>query len=786
MNEIRFGESIPRREDDRLLTGRGQYVDDVRLAGELFTAFVRSPYPAAKINSIDSTAALAHPGVVAVLTGKDLAADIAAGLVNECRTPYKLERPDGNQNVETPRPLMARDRVRMLGEVVAMVIADGDLAAQDAAELVAVDYEQQPAVASLAAAMQADAPQLWEDRPGNQAYHWRQGDPDKVDAALAASHHVARLKSAISRVSAVPLEPRCALAYLGEDGRPVLRLATQSPQAQRNELASTFGLKPADLRVIAAEVGGSFGLKQGPQKEEFLVFWAARRLRRPVRWTATRAESFLCDEHARDLQVTSELGLDAQGRFTALRVRYDNNVGAYMSGRSTTSIVNFGTIAGVYTTPVIVGEAFGWFTNTQVTGPYRGAGRPEATYAIERIIDIAAAEMGIDPAELRQRNLIPPEAMPYQTPFMFKYDTGDYGQNMRKALELADYAGFPRRREEARRRGKLRGIGIANPIETAGGPLLSGAVRSDWSTVQAHADGTVSLLAGHMSVGQGLDTTLSTVVAQRLGLPLEKVRYVQGDTDVVPNGRGNGASSGLSMGGTATLNATDDLLEKARQIAATELEASPHDLGYTAGMFRVVGSDHAINLADVARAARDKPKHGGATLAGVAQFGPPEHTFPSGCHLCEVEIDPETGRVRVVNYVSVEDVGHVLNPMLVDGQIHGGVAQGIGQALLEEIRFDAEGQLVTGSFMDYTMPRATDIPDMVSEHVAMPTPQNGLGAKGVGEAGTTGALVVTLNAVCNALQQAGVRHLDMPATPMRVWQALHDAGFAPATKKDNK
>lgn len=786
MNEIRFGQSIARREDDRLVTGRGQYVDDVRHPGELFTVFVRSPHPAATILSVDSSAALAHPGVVAVLTGADVAADIAAGLVYECRTPYKLARPDGSQSVETPRPLIARERVRMMGEIVAMVIADNDLAAQDAAELVVVDYGPQPAVVDVSSAAQPDAPQLWEDRPGNLAYHWRHGDAERVSAALAASHHVVRLKSPISRVSAVPLEPRCALAYLGEDGRPVLRLATQSPQAQRNELASAFGLKPDDLRVIAADVGGSFGLKQGPQKEEFLVFWAARRLGRPVRWTATRSESFLCDEHARDIHVTSELGLDANGRFTALRVRYDNNVGAYMSGRSTTGIVNFGTIAGVYTTPLIVGEAFGWFTNTQVTGPYRGAGRPEATYAIERVIDIAAAEMGIDPAELRQRNLIPPEAMPYQTPFMFKYDTGNYGLNMKKALELADYSGFPQRREEAARRGKLRGIGIANPIETAGGPLLSGAVRSDWSTIQAHADGTVSLLSGHMSVGQGLDTTLSTVVAERLGLPLEKVRHVQGDTDLVPEGRGNGASSGLSMGGTATLNATDKLLEKAKQIAAIELEASPLDLEYTAGLFRVVGSDHAISLADIARAAKDKPEHGGLTLAGVAQFGPPEHTFPSGCHLCEVEIDPDTGRVKVLNYVSVEDVGRVLNPMLVDGQIYGGVAQGIGQALLEEIRFDSEGQLVTGSFMDYTMPRATDIPHMVSEHIEAPTTQNALGVKGVGEAGTTGALVVTLNAVCNALQPAGIRHLDMPATPMRVWQALQDAGYSSATKEDRK
>jgi aerobic carbon-monoxide dehydrogenase large subunit len=768
VTEIQFGQSVPRREDDRLLTGRGQYVDDVRHPGALTAVFVRSPYPSARIVSIDSSAALTHPGVVAVLTADDVRADG----VDECPHPFRLPRVGGGETTETRRPLLAEDRVRFVGEPVALVIADGAFAAQDAAELVVVDYEPGDAVTDVVLAAAPDAPQVWDDRPGNVAFHWRQGDVDALDAALAASHHVARLTSRISRVSAVPMEPRAALAYPGEDGRVVLHVSHQGPHLLRNEMAAVFGLGREDLRVIAGDVGGSFGMKSGAVREEMVIFWAARRLQRAVRWNATRSDSFLGDDQARDVQVTTELGLDAQGRFTALRVRYDINVGAYMNWRSTTPVLNFGGIAGVYTTPLIVGEALGLFSHTPQTTAYRGAGRPDATYALERVIDVAAAELGIDPVQLRRRNLIPPEAMPYQTPFIFKYDCGEFERNMDRALELSGHAGFAARREEARRRGKLRGIGIANPIEVAGGPYRKPG--TDWSVIRAHADGSIELVAGTMSVGQGLETAFTTLVAQRLGVPAEKIRYVQGDTDAIPDGKGNGGSAALTIGGSATSLGVDDLLEKAQAIAARELEVSAADLRYADGGFRVPGSDITITLAQVARAAQERE---GRPLAGAAQFTPPAGTFPNGCHVCEVEIDPDTGEVEVIGYTSVEDVGRVLNPMLVEGQIQGGVAQGIGQALLEQIRFDESGQLVTGSFMDYAMPRASDLPRIVGANPETPTALNPLGVKGVGEAGTVGGLAATMNAVCDALQPAGIRHLDMPATPLRVWQALQQAGY---------
>ena len=773
MNDTRDGMTATRREDDRLTTGRGQYTDDLQHQGALHIVFVRSPYASATILSIDVSAAQAHPGVVAVLTG----ADMAAEGFNDCPVPFALPQGDGSVAVETPRPYLVRERVRFVGEPVVMVLAESYAAALDAAELVAIDYDGQPAVAEVFAAVEPGAPQLWDDRPGNVAFHWRGGDMAKVDAALATSHHVTRLSSHVSRVAAMPIEPRSALAYIGKDGRPVLHLSHQAPHQIRDELAKLFKLDAKDLRVVIGDVGGSFGMKWGAQREEVLVFWAARRVKRPVRWTAQRSESFLADEHARDISVTSELGLDAEGKFTALRVRYHINVGAYMTPRSASAVNNIGGIAGVYMTPAIAAEAIGVFTNTQSTAAYRGAGRPDATYAIERVIDVAANEMGIDPAELRRRNLIPAQAMPYRTAFRFEYDCGDFEPNLDKALELASYASFPQRREEARRRGRLRGIGIAMPIE------LAGAVGSDIATVRPHPDGTVTVTTGTMSVGQGHETGFSRLVAQRLGLPVASVRYAQGDTDLLANGRGNGGSSALIQGGSAVAKGVDDLIEKGRELASHELEAAVSDIEFSAGVFRIVGTDRSIKLADLAGLALDVEtgSSGQSLLTGYGQFAPERPTFPNGCHICEVEVDPATGEVTPTQYVSVEDVGRVLNPVLVEGQIQGGVVQGIGQVLLEEIRYDETCQLVTGSFTDYAMPRAADMPEIVSAHLEVPTALNPLGVKGVGEAGTVGALSAAINAVCNALQPAGVRHLDMPATPMRVWRALRDAGYPDST-----
>jgi carbon-monoxide dehydrogenase large subunit len=765
MDDVNPSPSTGRREDERLITGRGQYADDVAHAGALHVAFVRCFYPSATLRSVETSAALAAPGVVAVLTGADMVAD---GL-DFCPTPFKLPQGDGSFAVETPRPPLVIDRVRFVGEPVAMVVAESAAAALDASELVSAEYDELPVVVDVDSAAADGAPQVWDDRPGNVAYHWRAGDKDKVDAALAASHRVVRLRSPISRVSATPLEPRSALAFIAEDGRPVLRVSHQHPFQLRRDLAALLRMDVNALRVVVGDVGGSFGMKWGPLREETLVFWAAVRLKRAVRWTAMRSESFLCDEHARDVFVQSELGLDADGHFTALRVRYDVNVGAYMSARSTSPIGNIGGISGVYRTPATSAEVLGYFTNKQTTSAYRGAGRPDATYAIERIIDIAAAETGIDPAELRRRNLIPPDAMPYRTSFLLEYDNGDFERNLDKALELAQYASFPQRREEARQRGRLRGIGIAMCIEMAGG------VGADWATVRAHADGTLTLNAGTMSVGQGLESALPKLVAERMGVPASSVRYTQGDTDLLTDGKGSGGSSALAMGGTAILNGADDLVHKGTQLAAELLEAAPADIAYAAGEFRIVGTDRSITLSQLAETMEDGPHKAPEGLLGTGHFKPPKPTFPNGCHICEVEVEPETGLVTPIRYIAVEDVGRVLNPVLVEGQIHGGVVQGLGQVFLEEIRHDASGQLVTGSFMDYAMPRASDMPNIVSVNLETSTDINRLSVKGVGEAGTVGALSAGMNAICHALQPLGVLHIDMPATPARVWEALQDA-----------
>ena len=768
MNTISFGQSVTRREDERLVSGRGRYTDDVSHPDALRVIFVRSPYAAATVLSIDAEAARAHPGVVAVLTAAEMEADGHKGWA----IPTKLANVDGTVAVETPKFLLVRDRVRFPGEPVAMVVAKTEHAAQDAAELVQVEYREEPAVQDPFAAAKPDAPQVWETRPGNVGYHWHAGDAEGVAKALASSHHVTKLTSHASRVCAMPMEPRTALAYPDEKGRTVLRLAHQGPHLMRNFLAACFGLEGKDLRVIAEDVGGSFGLKSGFPREESLVFWAAKYLKRAVRWTAHRSETFLSDDHGRDIWITGELGLDARGKFTALRIRYDVNLGAYMDNRTVMSMFNVGGIAGVYATPLISGETCGFFTNTQPTLPYRGAGRPEATFAIERIIDVAAAEMGIDPARLRRINLIPPKAMPYQTPFLFKYDSGEFERNLDRALELADYAGFAKRRKEARKRGLLRGIGIANPIEIAAGPYM--APMPDWANVRAHPDGTVTLFSGQKSTGQGLETALSTVVAQRLGLPLSKVKYVEGDTDLISDGKGNGGSSALPLGGAVTLKSVDGMLEKATKLASDVLEASPADIEFLDGQFRIVGSDRIVSLGEIARIAEANDADG--LSSGLIKYGNDRPCYPNGSHICEVEIDPSTGHLAFINYVSVEDVGRVLNPMLVEGQIHGGVAQGLGQAFLEEVRFE-DGQLITGSFMDYAMPRASDLPDIIGENLEVSTDSNPLEVKGVGEAGTVGGLAAAMNAICDALRPAGIRHFEMPATPHRIWRALQEAGY---------
>jgi carbon-monoxide dehydrogenase large subunit len=586
---------------------------------------------------------------------------------------------------------------------------------------------------------------------------------------------VTKLQFFVSRVTANSMEPRGAWAEIGADGRLVLHASIQSPFPLRNGLAqNNFHLEPTDIRVLPGDVGGSFGMKSGVQQEYVLVCWAARKLGRPVRWIADRTEGLLTDEQAREMRITAELGLDAGGKITALRLRWDVNLGAYVSGRSGWPVGNIGGTAGVYDIPTIYAESCGIMTHTVPTAAYRGAGRPEATYTIERLIDVAARELGIDPYELRRRNLIPPEAMPYKTALTFTYDCGEFEGNMQAAATLSDLDSFPARRAAAKTRGKLRGIGLCNCIEVAGGPFLRPA--KDISTLRLAEDGTLILRTGSVSVGQGLETAFSQLVADRFGVPMEHVRYEQGDTDDLPYGKGNGGSGALCIGGSAVSIAVDKVIEKAKRIAAELLEAAVVDVTFDAGRFTIVGTDRSVDLAGVARAVHD-PAHippgeeGGLVESG--EFVATAVTFPNGTHICEVEIDPDTGVTEIVRYSAVEELGRVLNPLLVAGQTHGGVAQGIGQAMGEQIVHDREtGQMLTASFMDYQMPRADDLPDFQLVTREVPTKVNPLGAKGVGEAGTVGALAAVMNAVNDALAPLGIRHFDMPATPNRVWAAI--------------
>jgi aerobic carbon-monoxide dehydrogenase large subunit len=770
LEQFGVGQPVLRVEDPKLLKGEGRYTDDVNVAGQAHAYVVRSRHAHGTIRKVDVAAACKQPGVL----GAYSAADLAAAGVNPIKCGMMVQGRDGKPWLTPPRPVLAAGKVRFSGEAVALVVAETATVASEAAELIAVDYEELPGVVSAAAALASGAPALWDEAPDNVAFLWRKGEEAAIAASIAQAAHVTRLAFAVSRVAAAPLEPRVAMGLVESDGTLVLHTSHQSPYQLRNALAPLIGAAPERLRVVAGDVGGSFGMKAGVHPEEVLVLFAARRLGRPVRWVGDRGEGFLADDHARDIAITAELALDRDGRFMALRVRQNVNIGAYLSGRSLAPINNIGGIAGVYRTPAILAEIYGVFTNTAVTAPYRGAGRPEATYTIERLIDAAAAELGIAPFELRRRNLVPAEAMPFKTALTFTYDCGDFAANMGAAARLADLEGFPARREAAARRGRLRGLGIANPIEVAGGPF--GRPGKDVSELRVAADGAIVLTAGAMSTGQGLETAFAQLVADRLGVPLEAVSYRQGETDALPAGRGSGGSSALCVGGTAVSIALDRVIEAGKRLAGELLEAASADIELTEGRFRVAGTDRSVTLAEAAALAEDPrrcPPDMPRGLAAIGEYQPTDVTFPNGCHICEVDIDPETGQVAIVAYSLVEDVGRVINPMLVEGQVHGGIAQGIGQALGEAVVYEpASGQLLTASFMDYAMPRAGDLGAIALETRSVPTAVNPLGVKGVGEAGTVGALAATMNAVCDALAPLGIRHLDMPASPQRVWAAI--------------
>ncbi|HEV8441637.1 MAG TPA: xanthine dehydrogenase family protein molybdopterin-binding subunit [Methylomirabilota bacterium] len=772
MGKFGIGQAVTRFEDRRLLRGEGRFQNDVNLPGQTHAVVVRSVHAHARIGSIDTRAAASVPGVLAVLTSADLA---AAGLGTMQMT-LKRKRPDGSPMWAPPHHGLARDRVRYVGDPVVLVIADTLGHAEDAAQLVQIDYEPLPSVTATADAV-GGAP-VWDECPDNISNLFEVGDKAVTDAAFARAHRVVRRRYAITRVHAQYMEARGALGVYdrGED-RYILYADVQYPHRVRNALASNILKVPEHkIRVIAGDVGGGFGTKGWQYPEHRLVLWAARKLGRPVKWQCERREAIPADEHARDNVSDAELALDAEGRFLALRVRTLANVGAYVSSDRNllATFSNVPTLVGVYAIPAAHVQVTSVLTNTNSTAPYRGAGRPEATYVIERLIDDAARELALDPVELRRKNLIPSSAMPYRTPLGVTYDCGDFDKNMADALKLGDVAGFAARREASRARGALRGIAVVNPIERAAGP------QPEFAEIRFSPSGSATVLMGSKNQGQGHETTFKQILHERLGLDPAEVRYIDGDTDRVAWGMGTMGSRSTVIGGTALWTAADKVIAKGKKIAAKLLEAAEPDIVFAEGRFAVAGTDRAVSIKEVARAAFQPAQLPAGVEPGLYEtgtFSPKQDTWPNGCHVCEVEVDPETGAVTIVNYVVVDDVGTVINPLTLKGQIHGGVAQGVGQALMEQVVYDREsGQLLTTSFMEYAMPRADTLCDMHIESNPVPTKLNPLGAKGAGEAGTVGALPAVINAVVDALAAVGVREFDMPATGDRVWQAIQAVG----------
>jgi carbon-monoxide dehydrogenase large subunit len=766
MGEFAIGEHVARFEDLRLVRGAGHYTDDVQLPGLVYGVVLRAQHAHARILSIDTAAAKASPGVLAVVTGADWK---AAGL-GDLPSHGGLKRPGGAPMYKPRYPVLAEDRVRWVGDPVAFVVAETQAQAADAAEKIAVDYEPLPAVISTAEAASPGAPRVYDDCPDNISFMEPIGDKAAAEAGFAEAAHVVRHRFVVNRVTAATMEPRGAVAYFDRgDGRYVVHTPTQRPHGFRAELAQILKVPETAVRVITGDTGGSFGMKTPVFNEIPLVCYAAKLTGRPVKWISTRTEAFLSDAQGRDNVTEAELALDKNGRFLAMRVKTTAAIGAYLQSNMPAFFLNAGTLAGTYRTPAIYVEATGVFTNTNPVRPYRGNGRPEAAYIMERMVELAARELNIDSVELRRRNYIKPSEMPFKTGLTFTYDCGEFEKNMDLAMRLADFAGFEKRRKEARRRGKLRGIGLSNTIERAAAPGTEGAeVRFDKS-------GGVTLFAGSNSQGQGHETVFKQIVADRLGLHPDDIRYVQGDTDQVFYGEGTGGSRSATMGGSAFVRATEKVIEKAAAIAAHALQVDVGDVKFADGVFSSPKTNRTMTIKEVAADAHIPAKIPPAMetgLAATAVYKTPVNNYPNGCHVCEVEIDMETGETEIVRYSVVDDVGTVLNPLLLHGQIHGGVAQGAGQVLMEDIHFDASGQLVTASFMDYAVPRAHNLSAIAVESNPVPTKTNPLGTKGAGEAGCVGALPAVTNAIVDALKEFGVAHIEMPATPERIWRAM--------------
>ena len=772
-----IGAPVRRKEDFRFITGKGQYTDDINRPGQTYAAFVRSPHAHAAIKRIDASEALASPGVLAVLTGADLEADKIGGLI--CG--WMIHNKDGSPMKAGAHPALAVGKVRYVGDHVAVVIAETQAQARDAAEKVAVDYEPLPAVVDMNEALTGKTV-IHDVAPDNRVYDWHLGDKAATDAAFAKAKHVTRLDLVNNRLAPNPMEPRAAIGdYDAGNDAFTLYTTSQNPHVARLVLSAFIGIAPEHkLRVIAPDVGGGFGSKIFIYAEETVCVWAAKRVGRPVKWTSDRTEAFLADAHGRDHLTHAELALDERGKILGLRVHTKANLGAYLStfSSSVPTYLYAPLLSGQYDIPAIYCEVEGVYTTTAPVDAYRGAGRPEATFVVERLVEVAARELGQDPAAFRKKNFI--RKFPHQTPVIMAYDTGDYTASLEKALEMADVKGFAKRRRESARNGKLRGLGYSAYIEACGiapsqavGSLGAGVGLWESAEVRVNPVGTVEVLTGSHSHGQGHETTFAQLVSDRLGIPIDQVAIVHGDTDKVQFGMGTYGSRSGAVGMSAISKALDKVIAKGKKVAAYAMEASEGDIEFKDGRFSVSGTDKSLGFGEVALQAYIAHKFSGQELEpGLKEgafYDPTNFTFPSGVHICEVEIDPDTGVTTIEKWTAVDDFGHVINPMIVEGQVHGGIAQGVGQALLEGVRYDASGQLVTASYMDYCMPRAKDLPSFQVGTTVTPCPSNPLGIKGCGEAGAIAAPPAVINAITDAL---GHEDIAMPATPQAVWQAV--------------
>ncbi len=776
MNKFGIGQPVRRVEDQRFITGRGCFVDDINLPRQVHGALVTSPHPHARIKRVDASKALAAEGVICVLTGAEVRADGLGGMPPL----FMPEDMGGPKGYRTFRPLLSSDKVRYVGDGVAFVVAESAAQAREAVELVEVDYEPLAAVVNAEDAVADGAPRIWEEWTSNMAFPLMMGNKEATDAAFAKAKHVVSLRLENNRLCANPLETRGAIGdYNPADDSYTLYTSTQNPHGTRTVLAQAVFKQPEmKFRVVAQDVGGGFGMKGDTYPEEGLVLWASRRIGRPVKWISSRSEGLLTDNHGRDQVVRAEMALDGNGMILAIRTQALHGIGAYVAGAAAVPVL-FGLklIPNVYSVPALHVASRAVFTNTVPVHPYRGAGRPEAAYITERLMEQAAVATGIDPVEIRRRNYIPPQAMPYTTPTGFTYDSGDFARVADRCVEFADWKGFGARRAASEKRGKLRGRALTYYIEDAGFFNERMELRFDPS-------GTLTIVAGTFSHGQGHATTYAQIVSEWLGVPFESIRLIQGDTNQVSFGRGTYASRSAVVASGALRAAADTIIEKAKPLAAHLMEAAVADVQFEEGRFNIAGTDRSMTLVDVAKFSYHPvglPKQFGVGLEASGAFTPEPPSFPNGAHICEVEVDPETGEVRVERYAVVDDIGRVINPLICEGQIQGALAQGIGQALLEQVVYDRDsGQLLSGSFTDYCMPRADDLPEFETEFSEVLCKSNPLGVKGVGEAGTVGAPPTVINAILDALRALGVQHIDMPATPQRVWEAIQRSGSARA------